>query len=281
MQSPENETPEVEGEVGRHFIKVEAKGDGMYLVTFSDSRTELVSPTSLLDVVKNTVVKNIKKHSSSLPGSPRSRFASSTSDFSLVSGTSSMQSFGSSSKRSVSDLEDEIEEEKSRKKSKTVATKASVSPKGGLKLRGGAKSSSYHGVSWHSQRKRWRAYVYITAGKQKYLGTFSDQVQAAREYDKAVIQYSLRSPLNFPTTSPAEFALVSTPPPSTIWSAPCNQTPDIASAFPGFDIQSFLQQQRNEALQSQFTKLFLNIPRQQSTSQPKISAVTGYMNLLG
>eukprot|EP00511_Aplanochytrium_stocchinoi_P012240 CAMPEP_0204877394 /NCGR_PEP_ID=MMETSP1348-20121228/48166_1 /ASSEMBLY_ACC=CAM_ASM_000700 /TAXON_ID=215587 /ORGANISM="Aplanochytrium stocchinoi, Strain GSBS06" /LENGTH=419 /DNA_ID=CAMNT_0052034251 /DNA_START=947 /DNA_END=2206 /DNA_ORIENTATION=- len=61
----------------------------------------------------------------------------------------------------------------------------------------GRSSSKYFGVSWHSQRKRWRAYIYLSPGRQKYLGTFEDQVEAALAYDKAVKEHHLRSPLNF------------------------------------------------------------------------------------
>lgn len=52
--------------------------------------------------------------------------------------------------------------------------------------RGG--SSVYKGVTWDRASKRWRAQIMINR-KQKYLGTYDDEVQAARAYDAAAREF--------------------------------------------------------------------------------------------
>lgn len=46
-------------------------------------------------------------------------------------------------------------------------------------------SSKYTGVSWHSQRKKWRSEIYVN-GKSKHLGLFTDEYDAHLAYQKAL-----------------------------------------------------------------------------------------------
>lgn len=45
--------------------------------------------------------------------------------------------------------------------------------------------SKYDGVTWHKRSERWRAYIYIN-GKQKSLGYYDDEIEAAEAYQKAL-----------------------------------------------------------------------------------------------
>jgi len=45
-------------------------------------------------------------------------------------------------------------------------------------------TSRFKGVSWHKQPGKWEAYIQVD-GKQRYLGLFTDEVEAAETYDKA------------------------------------------------------------------------------------------------
>tara|TARA_R110000764_G_C10929408_1_gene374825 strand:+ start:460 stop:948 length:489 start_codon:yes stop_codon:yes gene_type:complete len=48
------------------------------------------------------------------------------------------------------------------------------------------KSSSEHtGVSWHESRGKWAAQIYIN-GKNKFLGRFTDELEASKAYQKAL-----------------------------------------------------------------------------------------------
>lgn len=59
-------------------------------------------------------------------------------------------------------------------------------------------SSQYKGVVWHSQNKNWRAQISIN-GKNKSLGSFTDEIKAAKAYDLAAAkQFGEFAVLNFP-----------------------------------------------------------------------------------
>lgn len=49
-------------------------------------------------------------------------------------------------------------------------------------------SSKYKGVTWVNDRNKWRAYIIID-GKQKYLGIFSDEIEAAKIYNENAKKY--------------------------------------------------------------------------------------------
>ena len=57
--------------------------------------------------------------------------------------------------------------------------------------------SRFRGVSWKKMERGWVTQIRI-AGKQKHIGTYDDETEAARAYDAAVRAQSLDQPLNFP-----------------------------------------------------------------------------------
>ena len=48
--------------------------------------------------------------------------------------------------------------------------------------------SKFKGVSWYKNYRLWRAAIYV-GGKQKCLGYFSGEVEAAKTYDAAAIKH--------------------------------------------------------------------------------------------
>ena len=57
--------------------------------------------------------------------------------------------------------------------------------------------SRFTGVSWYKAGSKWEAYIRFQ-GKQKSLGYFFDEHEAARAYDTFAIENSVNRPLNFP-----------------------------------------------------------------------------------
>ena len=58
-------------------------------------------------------------------------------------------------------------------------------------------SSRFRGVCWYKTNQKWVAKIRID-GKQKSIGSYDDETEAARAYDAAVRAQSLGQPLNFP-----------------------------------------------------------------------------------
>lgn len=48
----------------------------------------------------------------------------------------------------------------------------------------GTSTSRYKGVSWNRRRRRWVVYI-KKDGRQKFLGSFNDEIEAAKAYDAA------------------------------------------------------------------------------------------------
>ena len=57
-------------------------------------------------------------------------------------------------------------------------------------------TSGYRGVSWHSKTSKWVAKIKIY-NKTIYLGLFNEPIEAAKAYDRYVIQNNLENTLNF------------------------------------------------------------------------------------
>jgi len=55
--------------------------------------------------------------------------------------------------------------------------------------------SGYRGVSFHKQHQKWQAYI-TANNKRKYLGIFKDIIEAAKAYNKYVVDNGLEHPLN-------------------------------------------------------------------------------------
>jgi hypothetical protein len=65
-------------------------------------------------------------------------------------------------------------------------TRAEIKAKAGPVLCRTGGTSRFLGVCWHKARKRWCARIRVN-GKQRGLGWFTDEVEAARAYDRAAL----------------------------------------------------------------------------------------------
>ena len=72
---------------------------------------------------------------------------------------------------------------------------AQARPTAGAKS--GGRSSKYRGVGWHKTNKKWQVKIWVD-GKTKSLGSFANEIAAARAYDAFVIAKKLNKLLNFP-----------------------------------------------------------------------------------
>ena len=68
--------------------------------------------------------------------------------------------------------------------------------------------SKYVGVSWNKQKKKWQAEIRID-GKNKGLGYYHDEKEAARMYDEQAVL--LGRPVNFPLHEGMEQAVKRAP----------------------------------------------------------------------
>lgn len=62
-------------------------------------------------------------------------------------------------------------------------------------------SSVYKGVSWHKRDSRWGAQI-TSEGRTRYLGYFTDEIEAAKAYDRAARDvFGEFACLNFPVVT--------------------------------------------------------------------------------
>tara|TARA_R110002074_G_scaffold2075_1_gene12284 strand:+ start:91 stop:780 length:690 start_codon:yes stop_codon:yes gene_type:complete len=57
-----------------------------------------------------------------------------------------------------------------------------------IEHRGKGSSSKYTGVSWCQSRDKWRAYINVN-GKSRHLGLFTDELEAAKAYEAALLNW--------------------------------------------------------------------------------------------
>ena len=64
-------------------------------------------------------------------------------------------------------------------------------------------ASKFKGVYWNRKRNKWEAHIKLN-GMRKYIGLFSDEVDAASAYDAAALQHFAEfARLNFPVLTEA------------------------------------------------------------------------------
>lgn len=69
----------------------------------------------------------------------------------------------------------------------------------GFRRKSAISSSTYRGVNWQTRDQTWRARISLSSGKEIHLGNFSDEVEAAKAYDEAVVKhFSEFACVNFP-----------------------------------------------------------------------------------
>ena len=64
-------------------------------------------------------------------------------------------------------------------------------------LEGFSPTSEFRGVSWHSGKEKWVAQIEANC-EEKYLGSYSGEIEAAKAYDKAALRLHDPANTNFP-----------------------------------------------------------------------------------
>ena len=64
-------------------------------------------------------------------------------------------------------------------------------------LEGFSPTSEFRGVSWHSGKEKWVAQIEANC-EEKYLGSYADEIEAAKAYDKAALRLHDPANTNFP-----------------------------------------------------------------------------------
>lgn len=56
-------------------------------------------------------------------------------------------------------------------------------------------TSKYYGVSWYKRHKKWEASIFY-GGKQRYIGHFDNEIDAAKAVNSYTLKHQLRRPIN-------------------------------------------------------------------------------------
>ncbi len=107
---------------------------------------------------------------------------------------------GSNGKHSEESKRKASETEKGKFVSKETREKISLSNMGNKNLLGNKRknaTSIYYGVTWETAENKW-AVKFTCNYKKIFVGRYSDEIFAAKMYDKFVIENNLDRPLNFP-----------------------------------------------------------------------------------
>jgi hypothetical protein len=59
------------------------------------------------------------------------------------------------------------------------------------------RSSIYFGVGWRNDSKKWRAYIILNK-KLKYIGSYKEEIEAAKAHDKVAFELNMHDQINFP-----------------------------------------------------------------------------------
>lgn len=59
------------------------------------------------------------------------------------------------------------------------------------------RSSIYFGVGWRNDSKKWRAYIILNK-KLKHIGSYKEEIEAAKAHDKVAFELNMHNQINFP-----------------------------------------------------------------------------------
>ena len=121
-------------------------------------------------------------------------------------------SSSSSSSSDDQDSDDSIRQKVERQKQREIPKKrVNISKVDSFRRNASSKRSKYTGVFWHRNMKKWQCSIRTSDGKDKYLGVFLNELDAARRYDKEAPKHgkSLNLPdENIATEKPASSSML-------------------------------------------------------------------------